>query len=427
MNTKEIYHSILYIYFQKYFFRLPEQERKKFVAKGVMSKIRSIFITLALNRKRSFLVKRQPASIRHELQGRNWVFVFGKNNYEATKFLANSGFVLVTDRQRDFNKSHPIIELPLRIKWRDYLNFFSIMLFLFKKEGRKALVISDAVFSSIGWLEACQDLIDEFMPAAIVFSNDHSILPRALFFAAKSRGVPTVYIQHASVSQYMPPLHFDLSLLEGNDAYDKYKEKGVDGIVKLIGMPRFDPFILRRRKKYMSNINSIGIAFNTVDSTKKIALLVVALRSHFPGLKIKLRFHPKDKRDFTKAFAAIAGLFEFSDSRVISPFEFILGCDLTIAGDTSIHLEAKMLNVESLYFDLSDVGAHIKDLYGYIENGLIREAGTIDEVIDFIQSNSRQYGESKASYYNAAIDSDFEGKSAVIATEQILQFLNQQE
>lgn len=61
-------------------------------------------------------------------------------------------------------------------------------------------------------------------PKAMVFSNDHTTLPRAFLKAAQDEGIKTIYLQHASVSKKIPfpPLEFDYALLEGHDALEKY-------------------------------------------------------------------------------------------------------------------------------------------------------------------------------------------------------------
>ena len=58
----------------------------------------------------------------------------------------------------------------------------------------------------------------------VVFSNDHNVQNRLFLHACKLSNIHTSYIQHASVSQYFPPLNFDLSFLYGEVDYEKYKK-----------------------------------------------------------------------------------------------------------------------------------------------------------------------------------------------------------
>jgi hypothetical protein len=421
MFTNSVYHQLLYFYFQDYIFQLPEAERSKFTQRRFFGKLRSCLLTIALaikNRNSS-----NPTSLHQALANKKWVFVFGKNNYESTRFLADADFVFVSDSTRKYKADHPIVLLPIKRRLKNYFKFFSLLKYLRSKEGERASQISDTIFSSLGWMEGFHEVIKTYQPKMIVFSNDHSYVPRSLFLAAKASGIPTVYIQHASISSYLPPLDFDLSLLEGDDALEKYKRKGVRGRVELIGIPRFDPFLIRKRKEPSSKIKSIGIAFNTVDSLHKIASLINAVMLAIPEITVIVRSHPKENRDVKESLTNDSPGLIYSDSRSESPFDFILRCDLLIAGDSSIHLEAKMLNVDSVYLDLSEAGSTY-DLYGYIKKGLIKELPGNEALVEYIQTYpALRTGNRVAQFYNAALGSEFEGKSARFAREKIDNFL----
>src|SRR5882762_5870664 len=125
-ERNELYHKILYFFFQDYIFGLPESERKKFVARGFFGKLKSILITIILSQKRK-ATTREVDKLRPVLTEKKWVFVFGKNNYEATKFLGDEGFVFVTDSKRKYHSQHDIILLPIRRKLRSFISFFSLV------------------------------------------------------------------------------------------------------------------------------------------------------------------------------------------------------------------------------------------------------------------------------------------------------------
>lgn len=419
LNRNQLYHKILYFYFQEYIFRIPQAEREKFIGTHFWAKVRHMLLALLLSRRRA----RTYPALEKQIKGKRWVFIFGKNNYEATRFLADAGFVFVTESPRSFKHDHEIFLLPVRRRLTDFFRFIPTYLYLRKHEPRAPQVF-DAVFAAQGWLEAFQRIVKTFRPEAIVFSNDHSMVPRALFYAAKSAGIPTIYVQHASISPYMPPLEFDLSLLEGNDALEKYKAKGIEGLAKLVGMPRFDSYINRRRQTKKKVINIVGIAYNTVDSLERVLELCQALRQEVPGLHLLVRPHPKDQRKINIPVADGTPIFTLSDSKTGSPFDFILQCDFLIAGDTSIHLEASMLDIESIYFNLGAEGAKLNDLYGYIQNGLVMKGKNLMEVVNFIKRGGAGFNRQvDASYYNAAIGSSFEGQSGKEALKEIESFL----
>jgi hypothetical protein len=419
--TNQLYHKLLYFYFQDYIFDLPEYEKNKYISEGFFGKIKMMVIALLLRIKEA--VVNRPVSVVPRIYGSNWVFVFGKNNYDATNFLTADDFVFVTDKKRIFQNSEDIIQLPYRVKFRHYLNFLPLYFYLLKMEGRRTYKLINIIFNSIGWMEAFEEAIVKFKPKSIIFSNDHSYIPRALFLMAKKNDVPTIYIQHATVTNSFPALEFDLSLLEGQDAFDKYSTKGIYGKVKFIGMPRFDKFFEMRRKTLPSEINTIGFAFNTVDSIQVIYEILRKLLIDLPSMKIIIRRHSKDTRDFKTPLSTLGNSIFFSDPLSEDPFAFLLNCDLLIAGDSAIHLDAGMMNVSSYYFNFAS-GSKIKDLYGFIKSGFIRELAGLDDLLNQVKNGLNGNNDVKrAAYYNHLAGTDQEAHASEFALHEIRNFL----
>ncbi|MFZ5969967.1 MAG: hypothetical protein ACOYXA_00075 [Bacteroidota bacterium] len=419
LNRNQLYHKILYFYFQEYIFRIPQAEREKFIGTHFWAKVRHMLLALLLSRRRA----RTYPALEKQIKGKRWVFIFGKNNYEATRFLADAGFVFVTESPRSFKHDHEIFLLPVRRRLTDFFRFIPTYLYLRKHEPRAPQVF-DAVFAAQGWLEAFQRIVKTFRPEAIVFSNDHSMVPRALFYAAKSAGIPTIYVQHASISPYMPPLEFDLSLLEGNDALEKYRAKGIDGRVLLIGVPKMDHFIQRKRTIPAPFIRTVGIAFNTVDSHEKIRTLIDFLHKGSARLKFVIRPHPKDYRPLP---LPTSSFFSYSDSKSESPADFILRCDLIIAGDSSIHLEARLLNVDSIYYNLSE-SQSTYDLYGYLQTGLVKEFSDAGQILAYFEGYRPEEVEHffpVIQRYHAGFATEVEGASSLTAIQAIDRFLRE--
>lgn len=419
MNRNEVYRKILYFYFQDYFYSLPKHERIKFSRPGIFGKLYNILVTLFLVLKESVQSTSHGRRDNPSLTRKHWVFVFGKNNYVSTKFLKGEGVVFVTERVRSFNESDKIIVLPYTRSLKSFLGFFNLVSFLKKMEGERAVEIFDLIFNSLGTYEAFDAIVKRHAPLSITFSNDHSVTPRALFFAAKANKVPTIYIQHATVTKDFPPLEFDLNLLEGMDAVDKYKAKGVQSEIKLIGMPRFDAFVHRRKISGSKYVQTIGMAFNTLDSTDIILNLVKEIVAAYPSIKIVIRKHQKDKRDFSSPFSSYSKNVSFSDALNEDPFDFILKCDLLLAGNSSIHLDARLLNVQSLFYDFDRV-SKVLDLYGFIERGFVREITSVEGMIKELSVpgvTENIYMDAK--YYNEAVGEPWEGKASDRAKEEI--------
>jgi hypothetical protein len=114
---------------------------------------------------------------------------------------------------------------------------------------------------------------------------------------------------------------------------------------------------------------------------------------------------------------------KFSNPYKESSFEFILNCDVLIAGDSSIHLDARLLNVESFYFDFTQ-GSRIVDLYGFRKNGFVSDLQSIESIIQLIESGID--GENvfiKAKYYNSLVGSENESSSSQLAYSEYAKFL----
>jgi hypothetical protein len=241
--------------------------------------------------------------------------------------------------------------------------------------------------------------------------------------AAKILNIPTIYFQHASVSSSFPPLLFDLNLLEGQDSLDKYKAiSTIKGAVELVGMPKFDHYLTRRKPK--QQIHSVGIPYNFNDDIQMVVDLARSLRDEFPTLTITVRRHPKDKSQFS-VVSEVPGVLE-SQPMKETAFDFLTKQDCIIAGNSSIHLEATLLNIPSVYFNFAP-GTFIDDYYGYVRHELAYPVSSFNGLHEFI----RQFNKSprdvfpRAAYYNALVGRTEEGRSQEIVINEINAFIGQ--
>jgi hypothetical protein len=369
----------------------------------------------------------QPIRNPEPLRGAVWLYVVSQNNYEALQFIraARPDSVLVAGQRKEIGRYNAVVNrLSLRRKLLYYWQFPLVLLALLQTEGRRAWRFFDMIFNAVGYYEVYVRALRHYRPRAIIFANDHNDDARALLLAARTCGVPTAYVQHASVSTNFPPLDFDLSLLEGQDALDKYRQCGpVGGRTELVGMPKADAFL--GRKNQNPTVQRVGLACNTLDATEAITAVVDHLFQEFPGLTFTFRAHPSDRRDFTFLGRRHPQLL-FSDARRQNVFEFLGQQDALIAADTSTHLEATLLNVVSLYYRF---GAHsiADDYYGYAARGLVDRAHSLPELSALL----RQYQTHKptdhyrrAAYYNATLGTPDEGHSQQRALRLLDEWLN---
>ena len=290
------------------------------------------------------------------------------------------------------------------------------------KSSEKKLLHSGSYFLIEGMYKWWIWYLKYKKPKAIIFSNDHLVWHRVLRKAAQINKIPAIYIQHASVTEKFPKLEFDLSLLEGQDALDKYSKKRVNGEVALIGMPKFDkyfPYI-----NMNNSIETIGICTNTLDDVSNIEKLCSILRTSFPTMKIIIRPHPRDPRKQLYQTLIENYKLDFSDSKKENSFEFLTKVDANIAGESSVHLEAALMNVYPIHYKLNN---KYFDHYSYIKNGLIQNKFEApNDLVNFILSIKRNKPNirNRVKNYVDTVNTQYDGKSTQKAVEIINKFVN---
>ncbi len=416
-----IYEDILHMYYNGYVKSLPGQLQKKFIRKTLTGKwIQIIVYTISYFKKWLFgsMELRNHLVNRKKIVGKIWVFAETRNQYNALMPLAERlQNVVWVGLYRDFDSLGFIYLVGLKRVWM-WFGFVKTYKKLKKNNEQKAKEYKEAVYEMTGLYEYCVFLLKKYKPSKVIVSNDHSFFTRSLMHAARHLSIDTVYIQHASVSGYFPPLLASLNLLEGNHALETYEKAGIiRGVVKLIGMPKFDDYV--KFRKFDKEIKIVGIALNPADNVGVIHDLVSKIIIANSSIKFVYRKHPMDRRDLK--FTDDSNLFE-SNSQKESAFKFLTKVDLLIGGDSSIHLEATLLNIPCVYYCFSGLKS-MKDYYGFIKNGMIQDAGTVEDVCSFIKKNEieKEPVFEKAKYYNELVGTVMEGKSINLAVECISQ------
>ncbi|MDQ2771166.1 MAG: hypothetical protein M3Y54_11780 [Bacteroidota bacterium] len=365
----------------------------------------------------------QPINNRTDLRGKVWLYVVSANNYDALAFLAEAraDAVLVAGQAKNIGRYNATVNrLSLRRKLLYYWQFPGALWGLWRLVGPRALRFFDFVFYAIGYYEVYRRALRHYRPRAVVFSNDHNDDTRSLLLACRTEGVPTAYVQHASVSTNFPPLSFDLSLLEGQDALDKYRQCGpIAGQVELVGMPKADAYLGRRNSA--PAVRRVGLACNIHDPLPALTNTLVYLIRELPELVFTLRPHPSDGRDFGPLRQRLPDL-RWSDAREENVFDFLLNQDALVAADTSTHLEATLLNVASIYYRFA-ANPLTDDYYGYAARGLVDRADSpaaLAAELRRLAAHKPADLYRRAAYYNATLGTPDEGRSR----ERTASFLN---
>lgn len=215
-------------------------------------------------------------------------------------------------------------------------------------------------------------------PKAVFFANDHSVSPRAVFLAAKYLGIKTIYLQHASITSRMPPLSYDLALLDGPATLEQYEDSGpVTSRVEFVGMPRMD---VSASAISLSSDKVIGLCTTLLDQVDSVTETVRILKSAAQDYKIKLRFHPSETVARQEAWRALCREFGLQESLAQREpiVEFLQSVSVLIAGDCAVHLESSLLGVPSVLVPWSSA---FSDRYGYVKNGLVTCCGVAADLV----------------------------------------------
>jgi hypothetical protein len=368
----------------------------------------------------------QPVRNPDKLAGAVWLYVVSANNYEALHFIqkARADAVLVAGQGKNIGRYGEVVNrLSLRRKILYYWQYPAAIQGLHRLVGNRATRFFDLIFYAIGYYEVYRRAVRHYRPQAVIFANDHNDDARALLLACRAEGVPTAYVQHASVSTNFPPLGFDLNLLEGQDALDKYRQCGpVPGRVELVGMPKADAFLAQRNTT--PQVRRVAVACNLLDELPALADTLAYLLRELPDLTFTLRAHPGDRRDFTALRQALPAL-QWSNPQQENVFQFLQSHDALVAADTSTHLEATLLNVASVYYRFSP-SPTLADYYSYAAHGLSEWAHSHEELASALRRLAQHKPADlyrRAAYYNATLGTPNEGQSQQLALQQLAEWL----
>lgn len=250
-------------------------------------------------------------------------------------------------------------------------------------------------------------------PGLFVVSNHIFPQHRVLLAAARRVGIPTVYLQHACITQHVPALITDFALLDGEVPFRKLvTDKGSETQAYLIGTPKFDAF--SHRIPGCGQRTWLGICVNGADPFERVAQLVGILREWFPVLPMVLRLHNADPR--VNQFQELASRYgaTFSDARKSNPFEFLAEMRCIIAGHSSILFEAALMNVIPIHYDFPRMQL---DWYGFLEQGLMEGFSEPEDLCRHLQDCLIRPGDArgKVKPFSAAIGTSEEGTSGVLA------------
>ncbi len=257
-----------------------------------------------------------------------------------------------------------------------------------------------------GYPKLVSKMLDFYEPSLLVMANDHLPLNRCLMHEANKRGIPTIYVQHAAITEKFPPLKFTYSLLDGEDSFKKYDAKeGNSGQIYLTGGIRFDA--IRDFPKKMLEKTTVGVAINLVDSERKIKEVCEGIKNHLGERgTVVLRPHPQMDLEHWNKWCEENGM-GFSNAKKEPSFAFVSRISMLLANQSSIHLDAAMCRTPSVVFVMSSNGQ--ADNYGFVKNGMVPRAENVESLFKLIDEvDSYRYDDSVVKYFNCSYNTKYE-------------------
>lgn len=259
-----------------------------------------------------------------------------------------------------------------------------------------------------------QNILSKMQPKFVITANDHSIPNRCMLAIAHQMGIKTVYLQHASVSNLFPALKVDYAFLDGKYAADIYNECKENRPIHGKNMPYPKVFLTGQKKNILKvnkvNEQYVGVALNALDNTEDAITLISFIRHK--GYKVLVRWHPGQVERDIKLIREFCGKYDnidYSEPKKDSISVFLSKLSVLIAGNSSVHLEAALADVPSIYHEISQTD--IEDYYGFVKNGLITKATSMENIEKAIGC-IRHQGIQKESvrYYSSTYETEWEGR-----------------
>lgn len=276
--------------------------------------------------------------------------------------------------------------------------------------------------SAFTWLAYFYRVLIQVKPEFVITANDHNVANRCMLAVAHHMGIKTVYLQHASVSPIFPALRVNYAFLDGQCALDTYRqcEPNQPDTARAVPIPHV---VLSGQKKHLrrsdnTNKDVVGVALNALDNAEAGIQFIDALVDN--GLNVLLRWHPgltdRDTARYRDAYAGSQRV-TLSDPRQKPVSDFLEQISWLVAGNSSIHLEAALVGIMPIYYELTP--ADQPDYYGYVKHGLAQPAESVGEVLELVERSQEDHAPNceAVRYYSATYLTQWESREGDLVAE----------
>jgi hypothetical protein len=239
-------------------------------------------------------------------------------------------------------------------------------------DRRYGFLVSCRAAGAIAWYSRSKAILAGAKPAAILVSSDSHPEEMGFACAARTLGIPQIFVAHAYPTAITPPLNFSLSILEGEAAVEERRRKGpITGAVVLAGVDGdsqpMDASRLRRPNPV------IGIFPPKAISWATLAEVVEDCRQHYQARQIVIRWHPNmlEPPRVARLFGDVRSIVETPRSGTVQDAARL--CDWVVGDENSnVHLPVMKMGIPTIAVrGLGVYSASRSDQYGFIANGIV--------------------------------------------------------
>ncbi|MEO9599265.1 hypothetical protein [Parasphingorhabdus sp.] len=234
-------------------------------------------------------------------------------------------------------------------------------------------------------------------------ATDHSPVAMALLFIARRSGLKTCYIQHAPVTEYFPPLNYDLSLLYDQASVAAYtKAAARRGISRKQRIVILTPFAEEfKQPQSTRRPYRIGMCLSAVPQVAQLTGLMEQVSNHSSVSQIVLRCHPRFRFEVShENFGAPVVLQEQNASLA----SFLDSVDIVLVPSSGVTIEALHRGKPTFYTDGMDELP--EDYYGFVAEGILPKFDlTVLDDSDLIAAHFDAVWKARFVRYDATVDS----------------------
>lgn len=237
---------------------------------------------------------------------------------------------------------------------------------------RYDFLVSCRTTSVIGcYIRARRHLVS-LRPHAVLFASDSNPEELGLIYSAQSLMTPTIFASHAYPTSLSLPLEYDLSILEGQAALEKYKEKSQpSGKAILAGLsgPSRPMNVSGLQKKEPV----VGIFTPKTVNWPEFTKIINECHAVYNAQSVLIRWHPSllERRPIKDLVTNPDRVIETSVKESAGGVAQV--CDWVITdANSNVHLDVLKMGTPTISVEgMRPMREENSDIYGFVANGLI--------------------------------------------------------